>query len=79
MLMSIRQLEEEAKRAREKKPSERQFKVGDRVLVNPHRGRIEEGIVKAVIHQADETRLQVDFGSDETALVYLWQIRPKAS
>ena len=41
-------------------------------------GRIEAAVVKAVIRQAEETRLQADFGFDETALVYLWQIRPQA-
>ena len=56
-----------------------EFKVGDRVLVSLSNGRIEEAVVKAVIQQADETRLQADFGFDETALVYLWQIRPQAS
>jgi hypothetical protein len=30
-----------------KKPNDRQFKVGDRVLVNLHRGRIEEATITA--------------------------------
>jgi hypothetical protein len=61
-----------------RKPDEpREYKVGDQVLVSLSSGRIEEAVVKAVIQQGDETRLQVDYGRDETALVYLWQIRPQ--
>ena len=51
------------------------FKVGERVLVSLSSGRIEEAVVKAVVPGADGARLQVDFGHDETALVYLWQVR----
>ena len=35
-------------------------------------GRIVDGVVKAVVNQTDGVRLQVDYGKDETALVYLW-------
>jgi hypothetical protein len=31
--------------------------------------------VKAIINRTDGVRLQVDYGKDETALVYLWQVR----
>jgi len=58
-----------------KKPDERQFRVGDRVSVSLSAGRVVEGIVKAIINRTDEVRLQVDYGKDETALVYLWQER----
>ena len=51
-----------------------EFKVGDRVKVNLHTGRIVDATVKAVIERTDGKRLQVDFGKDETALVYLWQV-----
>jgi hypothetical protein len=30
--------------------------------------------VKAVINRTDGVRLQVDYGKDEAALVYLWQV-----
>ena len=43
------------------------FAVGDRVKVNVHRGRIVDGMVKAVVNHTNGPRLQVDFGSDETA------------
>ena len=56
-----------------------EYKVGDRVILSLSNGRIEETTVKAVIQDGAEARLQVDCGLDETALVYLWQIRPQAS
>jgi transcription antitermination factor NusG len=60
-----------------KKP-ERHFKVGDRVTVSLSSGRAIEAPVKEVIYYKDEPRLQVDYGKDETALVYLWQVRALA-
>jgi hypothetical protein len=50
-----------------------EFKVGDRVKVNMHRGRIVDAEVKAVVEKTHGVRLQVSFG-DETALIYLWQV-----
>ena len=52
-----------------------EFKVGDRVTVSLSAGRVVEGVVKAIINRTDGVRLQVDYGKDETALVYLWQVR----
>jgi hypothetical protein len=51
----------------------REFKVGDRLKVNMHQGRIVEAEVKAVVQQTHGVRLQVSFGN-ETALIYLWQV-----
>jgi hypothetical protein len=53
---------------------ESSYAVGDRVKVNLHTGRIVDATVKAVIGRTGGKRLQVDFGKDETALVYLWQV-----
>jgi hypothetical protein len=53
------------------------FVVGDHVKVNMHRGRIVDATIKAIIERTDGKRLQVDFGKDETALVYLWQVVEK--
>jgi hypothetical protein len=58
-----------------KKPDDQQFKVGDRVTVSLSAGRVVDGVVKVIINRADGVRLQVDYGKDETALVYLWQVR----
>jgi hypothetical protein len=54
------------------------YAVGDHVKVNLHTGRIVEATIKAVIERTGGKRLQVDFGKDETALVYLWQVVEKA-
>ena len=59
-----------------KKPDDgRQFNVGDRVTVSLSSGRVVDGVVKAVVNRVDGVQLQVDYGNDETALVYLWQVR----
>ena len=51
-----------------------EFRVGDRVKLNLHTGRIVDATIKAIIDRTGGKRLQVDFGKDETALVYLWQV-----
>jgi hypothetical protein len=50
------------------------FSVGRPVKVNMHRGRIVDGTVRAVVNHTDGPRRQVDFGNDETALIYSWQV-----
>ena len=57
-----------------KKPDDRQFKVGDRVTVSLSGGRIVDATVTAVVKYTKAPRLQVSYGKDETALVYLWQV-----
>ena len=56
-------------RASQKKPDGRQFQVGERILVNLHRGRIEEATTTAIIERTRGKKLQVDFGQDMTALI----------
>ena len=52
------------------KPDDRQFKVGDKVRVNLHHGKIEDAVIRAVIHDDDEIKLQVDVvGLDLTVLI----------
>jgi hypothetical protein len=58
-----------------KKPKH-QFKIGDRVTVSLQTGRLVEATAKAIVQKTDGLRLQVDYGIDETAPVYLWQVRP---
>ena len=53
-----------------------EYKVGDRVAVTLSSGRIVHGTVIAIMYYKDGIRLQVGYGKDETALVYLWQVRP---
>jgi transcription antitermination factor NusG len=53
----------------EKEPS-RQFKVGDKIRVNLHHGKIEDAVVKAIVEDADGVKLQIDVvGLDVTALI----------
>jgi hypothetical protein len=60
-------------RMAEKKP-ERQFKVGQRIQKSLSGGQIEPAVVKAVVRHTDGTRLQVDFGHEQTALIHSWQL-----
>jgi hypothetical protein len=58
-----------------KKPDDPQFKVGDKIRVNLHHGKIEDAVVRAVIQSSDGTKLQVDVvGLDLTALIDTWQV-----
>jgi hypothetical protein len=50
------------------------YKVGDHVLVKVSGGRIVEATIKALLDTTEGMRLQVDFGYDESALVYEWQV-----
>jgi hypothetical protein len=43
-----------------KNPDDRQFKIGDKIRVNLHHGKIEDAVVRAVIQDADGIKLQVD-------------------
>ena len=42
------------------KEPKRDFKVGDKVRVNLHHGKIEDAVVRAVIQDDDGIKLQVD-------------------
>ena len=58
-----------------KKPDDRQFKVGDKIGVNLHHGKIDDAVVRAVIQDDDGTKLLVDVaGLDLTALIDRWQV-----
>ena len=52
------------------KEPKRDFKVGDKVRVNLHHGKIEDAVVRAVVQDDDGIKLQVDVvGLDLTALI----------
>lgn len=59
------------------KESEHKYKVGEKVSITLHTGRIVDGTVRAVVENSDGIRLQVDYGKDETALVELWRVHRK--
>jgi hypothetical protein len=57
------------------KEPKREFKVSDKVRVNLHHGKIEDAVVRAVIHDDDGVKLQVDVvGLDLTALIDTRQV-----
>ena len=56
------------------KKTSKEFKPGQLIRVKLSNGRIEEARVNHVVPGRDGPRLQVDFGHDETALIYTWQV-----
>jgi len=56
--------------------SKREFKVGDKVRVNLHHGKIEDAVIRAVVQDDDGIiKLQVDVvGLDLTALIDTRQV-----
>jgi hypothetical protein len=53
-----------------KKEPSRQFKVGDKLRANLHRGKIDDVVSKGIIETAEGTKLQVDVvGLDVTTLI----------
>jgi transcription antitermination factor NusG len=53
-----------------KKEPSRRFKVGDKIRVNLHHGKIEDAVVKAIVEDSDGVKLQIDVvGLDVTALI----------
>ena len=57
------------------KEPKREFKVGDKVRVNLHHGKIEDAIVRAIADHTEGDKLQVDVvGLDLTALIDTWQV-----
>jgi hypothetical protein len=57
------------------KEPKREFKVGDKIRVNLHHGKIEDAAVRAVIEHTDGTKLPVDVVAlDLTALIDTRQV-----
>lgn len=52
----------------------RQFKVGDKIRVNMHSGKIVDATIKAIINSIEEVKYQVDFGNEQSARVHEWQV-----
>jgi hypothetical protein len=52
----------------------KEYKSGQSILVKLSGGRIVEARVNHLIQDRDATKLQVDFGHDETALIEHWQV-----
>ena len=57
------------------KDPKREFKVGDKIRVNLHHGKIEDAVVRAMIQHTDGLQLQIDFGHEQTALIDASEVR----
>jgi hypothetical protein len=53
------------------------FKAGQHITVKLSGGRLVDAEIKAIIDTEEGKRLQVSFGNDETARIYLWQLVEK--
>jgi hypothetical protein len=49
-------------------------KVGDKIRVSMHGGKIVDAVIKAIIDRTDGLHYQIDFGNEQTALVRASQI-----
>jgi hypothetical protein len=49
-------------------------KVGDKIRVSMHGGRIVDAVIKAIIDKTDRLHFQIDFGNQQTALVHDRQV-----
>ena len=58
----------------EKGQTGQSFSVGDHIKVKLHDARIVDATIRAVVLNGRETKLQVDYGHEETALIALWQV-----
>ena len=50
---------------------DKQPKVGDKIQVNMHAGKIVDAMTKAIINSTDGVKYQVDFGHNQMALIEL--------
>jgi hypothetical protein len=47
----------------------KQPKVGDKIRVSMHGGKIVDAVIKAIIDKTDGLQHQIDFGNQQTALI----------
>jgi hypothetical protein len=52
----------------------REYKVGDQIIVKLLDDRKVDATIRAVFQQDDETKLNIDYGHEETATLELWQV-----
>jgi hypothetical protein len=54
--------------------NKREFHVGEHICVKLRTGETVDATVRAVIPKGKGNRLQVDYGKDQTAVIYDWQV-----
>jgi hypothetical protein len=52
----------------------KQYEVGDKITAKLHDGRKVDATIRAVFQQDDETKLNIDYGHEETATIGVWQV-----
>ena len=50
------------------------YKVGAKIRVSKHGGKIVDAVIKAILDTTDGLKYQVDFGKDQTATISERQI-----
>jgi hypothetical protein len=61
--------------AKKKESEGGNYKVGDQIKAKLHDGRKVDATIHAVFRQDDETRLNIDYGHEETATIESWQVQ----
>jgi hypothetical protein len=57
-----------------KTPEDGGYKVGDQIKAKLHDGRKVDATIRAVFEQDGETKLNIDYGHEETGTIGLGQI-----
>jgi hypothetical protein len=52
-----------------KKQPDQQFKIGAKIRVSMHGGKIVDAGIKAILDTTDGLKYQIDFGKDQTATI----------
>jgi hypothetical protein len=55
----------------------KQYKLGDKIIAKLHDRRKVDATIRAVFQQDGETKLNIDYGHEETATIELWQVVEK--
>ena len=57
--------------AKKKESENGNYKVGDQINAQPHDGRGVDATIRAVFQRDGETKLNIDYGHEETATILL--------
>jgi hypothetical protein len=60
--------------ATKKESEDGNYKVGDKVTAKLNDGRKVDATIRAVFQQDGETKLNIDYGHEETATIEVWQV-----
>jgi hypothetical protein len=60
--------------AKKEESEDGNYKVGDQIKAKLHDGRKVDATIRAVFQQDGETKLNIDYGHEETATIEIWQV-----